>query len=112
MVKENYNSDLYRTGDTSKYLKNFLYEGKFQLQSGDILDKLNIAYETYGDLNEDRSNVVLVCHAISGDSHVAKHNEDDIPGWWDIMVGPDKPIDTNNYFVICSNVINCKVRTF
>ena len=45
MVKENYNSDLYRTGDTSKYLKNFLYEGKFQLQSGDILDKLNIAYD-------------------------------------------------------------------
>ncbi len=112
MVKENYNSDLYRTGDTSKYLKNFLYEGKFQLQSGDILDKLNIAYETYGDLNEDRSNVVLVCHAISGDSHVAKHNEDDIPGWWDIMVGPDKPIDTNNYFVICSNVIGgCKGST-
>tara|TARA_B100000700_G_C15020145_1_gene845276 strand:- start:609 stop:2408 length:1800 start_codon:yes stop_codon:yes gene_type:complete len=112
VVKENYNSDLYRTGDTSKYLKNFLYEGKFQLQSGDILDKLNIAYETYGDLNEDRSNVVLVCHAISGDSHVAKHNEDDIPGWWDIMVGPDKPIDTNNYFVICSNVIGgCKGST-
>ncbi|MBM01102.1 MAG: homoserine O-acetyltransferase [Chloroflexi bacterium] len=112
MVKENYNSDLYRTGDTSKYLKNFLYDGKFKLQSGDILDKLNIAYETYGELSKDKSNVVLVCHAISGDSHVAKHSEDDIPGWWDIMVGPGRPIDTNNYFVICSNVIGgCKGST-
>tara|TARA_B100001029_G_scaffold179366_1_gene188606 strand:- start:7158 stop:8957 length:1800 start_codon:yes stop_codon:yes gene_type:complete len=112
VVKENYNSDLYRTGDTSKYLKNFLYDGKFKLQSGDILDKLNIAYETYGELSKDKSNVVLVCHAISGDSHVAKHSEDDIPGWWDIMVGPGRPIDTNNYFVICSNVIGgCKGST-
>ena len=112
MAKENYNSDLYRTGDTSKYLKNFLYGDKFHLKSGDILDELNISYETYGNLNKDKSNVVLICHAISGDSHVAKHDEEDIPGWWDIMVGPGKPIDTENYFVICSNVIGgCKGST-
>ena len=112
MAKENYNSDLYRTGDTSKYLKNFLYGDKFHLKSGDILDELNISYETYGNLNKDKSNVVLICHAISGDSHVAKHDKEDIPGWWDIMVGPGKPIDTENYFVICSNVIGgCKGST-
>ena len=52
MAKENYNSDLYRTGDTSKYLKNFLYGDKFHLKSGDILDELNISYETYGNLNK------------------------------------------------------------
>ncbi len=112
MTKENYNSDLYRTGDTSKYLKKFFYGDKFHLKSGDVLDELNISYETYGDLNKDKSNVVLICHAISGDSHVAKHDDEDISGWWDIMVGPGKPIDTNNYFVICSNVIGgCKGST-
>ena len=112
MANENYNSDLYRTGDISKHLLNFTYDKKFKLQSGEILDRLNISYETYGNLNEDKTNVILVCHAISGDSHVAKHDENDIPGWWDIMVGPEKPIDTNNYFVICSNVIGgCKGST-
>ena len=57
------------------------------------------------ELNKEKSNAILVCHAISGDSHVAKHEKEDIPGWWDVMVGPGKSIDTSKYFVICSNVI-------
>jgi homoserine O-acetyltransferase len=68
---------------------------------------VTIAYETYGALNSDKSNVVLILHALSGDSHAAGYykNEDEKPGWWDIMVGPGKGIDTNKYFVVCSNIL-------
>jgi len=66
-----------------------------------------LAYEVYGTLNEDKSNAVLILHALSGDSHVAGyyHEDDEKPGWWDNMVGPGKGIDTDKYFVICSNII-------
>ena len=57
--------------------------------------------QIYGQLNARRDNAVLICHAISGDSHVARHDAQDDPGWWDIMVGPGKSIDTDRYFVIC-----------
>jgi homoserine O-acetyltransferase len=71
------------------------------------LGPVTVAYETYGKLNADKSNAILICHALSGDSHVAGYysNEDPKPGWWDIMVGPEKGIDTNKYFVICSNIL-------
>ena len=105
MVKENYDSDLLRTGETSRHLKIFTSNETFQLASGEELDFLNVAYETYGNLNQDKSNAILICHAVSGDSHVAQHDNDDLPGWWDIMVGPGKPIDTDKYFVVCSNAI-------
>jgi homoserine O-acetyltransferase len=105
MTKENYDSDLLRTGESSRHLQIFTSNKNFHLVSGDELDFLNVAYETYGTLNQDKSNAVLVCHAVSGDSHVAQHDSDDLPGWWDIMVGPGKPIDTDKYFVICSNTI-------
>jgi len=105
MTKETYDSDLLRTGEISKYLKTFTSEENFNLASGDNLSFLNVAYETYGKLNQNKSNAILVCHAVSGDSHVAKHDTNDVSGWWDIMVGPEMPIDTNRYFVICSNVI-------
>src|ERR1035441_10335514 len=60
----------------------------------------------------ERDNAVLVCHAISGDSHVAQHNEQDDPGWWDIAVGPGKAIDTTRYFVICPNLLgSCRGTT-
>ncbi len=77
------------------------------LESGGKLGPITLAYETYGALNADLSNVVLVLHALSGDSHAAGHysEEDPKPGWWDIMIGPGKGIDTNRYFVICSNII-------
>lgn len=82
-----------------------------QLECGRTLGPIQVAYETYGRLNEARDNVVLVCHALSGDAHAAgKHHPDDPkPGWWDIMIGPGKGIDTDKYFVICSNILGgCK----
>ena len=77
------------------------------LDSGARLGPITVAYETYGELNADRSNAVLIVHPLSGDAHVAgKHaQEDRKPGWWDSMVGPGKGFDTTKYFVICSNVI-------
>ncbi|MFH1349608.1 MAG: homoserine O-acetyltransferase [Pseudomonadota bacterium] len=77
------------------------------LESGKRHGPVTIAYETLGTLNEDKSNAILICHALSGDSHVAGYysENDQKPGWWDIMVGPEKGIDTNRYFVICSNIL-------
>ncbi|MBW1686090.1 MAG: homoserine O-acetyltransferase [Deltaproteobacteria bacterium] len=85
-----------------------------ELECGRKLGSVEVAYETCGQLNEARDNAVLICHALSGDAHVAGyHSEDDRrPGWWDIMVGPGKGIDTNEYFVICSNILGgCKGTT-
>jgi homoserine O-acetyltransferase/O-succinyltransferase len=76
------------------------------LESGAVLSGLQIAYQTYGTLNPDRSNALLICHALTGDQHVANdHPMTGKAGWWTSMVGPGKPIDTNRFFVICSNVI-------
>jgi len=77
------------------------------LENGDKLGPVTIAYETCGKLNADKSNVIFVLHALSGDSHVAGYYQEDDPkpGWWDIMVGPGKGIDTDKYFVICSNIL-------
>ena len=77
-----------------------------RLDSGADLSPLTIAYQTYGRLNEARSNAVLICHALTGDQHAANtHPVTGKPGWWDIMIGSGKPIDTDRFFVICSNVI-------
>ena len=66
----------------------------------------SVAYQTYGTLNTDRSNAILVCHALTGDQHVANiHPVTAKPGWWETMVGPGRPIDTDRFFVICSNVL-------
>ena len=75
------------------------------LKSGQVLPQFNLIYETYGELNAEKSNAVLVCHALSGHHHVAgKHREDDKhPGWWDNLIGPGKPLDTNKFFVIALN---------
>ena len=77
------------------------------LECGTRLGPITIAYETCGTLNSDKSNAVLILHALSGDSHVAGFysEKDNKPGWWDSMVGPGKGIDTDKYFVICSNII-------
>jgi len=76
------------------------------LESGRILEPYDIAYETYGELNEDKSNVVVVCHALTGSHHAAGTYEgDNKAGWWDGLIGSGKAIDTDKYFVICSNVI-------
>ncbi|MDR2548681.1 MAG: homoserine O-acetyltransferase [Desulfobulbus sp.] len=77
------------------------------LDCGVRLGPITLAYETLGRLNADRSNAVLILHAFSGDSHVAGclREDDERPGWWDNMVGPGKPVDTDRYFVICSNIL-------
>ncbi|KQT41438.1 MULTISPECIES: homoserine O-acetyltransferase [unclassified Methylophilus] len=75
------------------------------LQSGAILPQYHLAYETYGELNATKSNAVLICHALSGNHHVAgRYSEDDkYPGWWDNLIGPGRPLDTNKFFVIGLN---------
>ena len=73
---------------------------QMQLECGKKLGPITIAYETWGILNEEKNNAILICHALSGDSHVSGKG-----GWWNILVGAGKPIDTKEYFVICSNVI-------
>lgn len=77
------------------------------LESGKTLGPIDVAYETYGRLNEAGDNAILICHALSGNAHVAGYNsrDDKKPGWWDDMVGPGKGIDTDQYFVICSNFL-------
>lgn len=76
------------------------------LDSGQALAGTEIAYETYGELDGDRSNAVLICHALTGDQYVASdHPITGKPGWWERMVGPGKPIDTDRFHVICANVI-------
>lgn len=87
---------------------------ELDLECGKKLGPITIAYETYGRLNDDRSNAILIEHALSGDAHAAgRHTyKDKKPGWWDNMIGPGKAFDTNKYFVICSNVIGgCKGST-
>ncbi len=82
-------------------------EQPLKLECGKTLAPIDVAYETYGELNEAGDNAVLICHALSGDAHVAglNNSDDRKPGWWDVMVGPGKGIDTNKYFVICSNFL-------
>src|SRR5512135_3197655 len=78
-----------------------------RLESGARLGPITIAYETYGKLDASGGNAVMVFHALSGNSHAAGCYSagDDKPGWWDNMVGPGKGIDTDQYFVVCSNII-------
>ncbi len=77
-----------------------------KLDAGVDLRPFQIAYQTYGTLNAEKSNAILLCHALTGDQHVANvHPITGKPGWWEVMVGPGKPIDTDRYFVIASNVV-------
>jgi homoserine O-acetyltransferase/O-succinyltransferase len=83
------------------------------LESGEQLGPITLAYETFGILNEDHSNAVLILHALTGDAHAAGyHDGDKNPGWWDDLIGPGKAFDTDKYFIICSNVLgSCKGST-
>jgi len=78
-----------------------------ELECGKKLAPIDVAYETYGQLNQAGDNAILICHALSGNAHVAGYSspDDKKPGWWDSMVGPGKGIDTNKYYVICSNFL-------
>ena len=80
--------------------------GSLPLDGGGELTRVELAFETYGELNADRSNAILLCHALTGDQYVASpHPITGKPGWWERMVGPGKPIDTNRFHIICANVI-------
>jgi homoserine O-acetyltransferase len=81
------------------------FDTPLSLKSGAVLPQFDLVYETYGRLNADKSNAVLICHALSGTHHVAGkyHENDKNPGWWDNLVGPGKPLDTNKFFVIGLN---------
>ncbi len=86
--------------------KNIQLAGPLALDSGAVLSPVDIAYETYGKLNAENTNAILICHALTMDQYVAsKHPVTEKPGWWADMAGPGKPIDTARYFVICANVI-------
>jgi homoserine O-acetyltransferase len=83
-----------------------------KLDAGVELSPFQIAYKTYGTLNAERSNAVLICHALTGDQHVASvHPVTRKSGWWETMVGPGRPIDTERYFVICPNVVGACMGT-
>ena len=78
----------------------------FKLESGQILPEIDIAYEIYGKMNKDKTNVIFVCHALTGDAHAAGYYDNARkPGWWDIIIGPHKALDTEKYCIICSNVL-------
>ena len=83
------------------------------LDGGGTLSPVEVAYETYGELNAQKSNAILILHAFSGDAHAAGvSHETGKPGWWDNMIGPGKAFDTNKYFVICSNILGgCRGTT-
>ncbi len=85
-----------------------------KLECGISLPEFDLIYETYGELNATKSNAILVCHALSGDQHVAGYHSanDKKPGWWNAYIGPGKPFDTNKFFIICSNNLGgCKGST-
>ena len=101
-----------RSAKPLRYVQSAKLDQPLALELGGQLADVTVAYETYGKLNAARDNAILVCHAISGDSHVARHDEQDDPGWWDIAVGPGKAIDTSRYFVICPNLLGgCRGTT-
>ena len=82
------------------------FDAPLALACGRTLPQYDLAYETYGELDATRSNAVLVCHALTGDQYVASdHPITGKPGWWEVMIGPGRPIDTDRFFVICPNIL-------
>ncbi len=85
-------------------LKYFHWKKIFKLDSGAILPNFNLAYETYGKLNDSKSNAIIIFHALSGSSHAYNDNTE-FGGWWDKMIGIGKPFDPSKYFIICANIL-------
>lgn len=100
-------------GKTETQYMTFAQDRDFVLSGGERFGPVTIAYETYGTLNVEKSNAVLVVHALSGDAHAAgMHQGDSKPGWWDAMIGPGRAFDTEKYFVICCNILGgCRGST-
>ena len=115
MVNQN---SLFESSDSARHSKPLRYSQQVTfrqplgLEMGGKLESVTVAFETYGRLNAARDNAILVCHAISGDSHVAKHDEEDDPGWWDVVAGPGKCMDTDRFFLVCPNLLGgCRGTT-
>ncbi|MFM7735718.1 MAG: homoserine O-acetyltransferase [Alphaproteobacteria bacterium] len=105
-------SDAVRSARPLRHARSVRLPGPVDLELGGRLADVEVACETWGTLSPAGDNVVLVCHALSGDSHAARHDADDDPGWWEILVGPGKPIDTDRLFVVCQNVLGgCRGTT-
>jgi len=105
-------SDSGRTARPLKHAQYVTFDEPLKLEAGGELPSVTVAYETYGQLNPSCDNAVLICHALSGDSHVAAHDDGDDRGWWDIAVGPGRAIDTDKYFVVCPNMLGgCRGTT-
>ena len=87
--------------------KYYTIDEPIKFESGVEFSPITVAYETYGNLNENKDNVILVIHALTGDAHAAGyHSENDKKaGWWDTLIGPNKAFDTNKYFVVCTNIL-------
>ncbi len=97
---------LTQAADPQSKVVTFPADQPLRLDGGGALAPFTIAYQTYGALNAEKSNAILVCHALSGDQHAANdHPLTGKAGWWETMVGPGRPVDTNRYYVICTNVI-------
>ncbi len=112
MTEKNGSTDDRRSASPLRHLRSVTFDDPIELESGGELPSVTCAYETWGKLNADASNAVLVCHAISGDSHAARHDDADDPGWWDQLIGPGLPIDTDRFFVVCPNVLGgCRGTT-
>jgi len=105
-------SDAVRSAAPLLHARQVTFDTPLKLELGGELPSVTVTYETYGNLDEAAGNAVLICHAISGDSHVARHDDADFPGWWDIVVGPGRFIDTDRYFVVCANILGgCRGTT-
>src|SRR5690606_36904950 len=92
--------------DPSSKVVHFGADKPLELVAGAVLSPFQIAYQTYGTLNAERSNAILICHALTGDQHVYNTNPvTGKPGWWESLIGPGKPIDPERCFIICSNVL-------
>ena len=97
---------------SSHFLETLVSDDPLPLELGGGLPGVRVAYETWGELNDAGDNAVLVCHALTGDSHVASHADDDAAGWWDLVVGPGKYVDTDRHFVVCCNTLGgCRGTT-
>ena len=84
----------------------FTADRPLTLASGAALAPVEVAYETYGALDADRANAIVVCHALTGDAHAAgDHGDPDRRGWWDNIIGPGRPLDTDRFFVVCANLL-------